>query len=117
MDHLITPISERDLDTLCQNGELLLPRDRDGRDGQVIRDIHTPADLPNHFLGILASCQQKGVHHGPVLVRPAADISYGVIPRDDIQKARALIPDEKFVGFILNRHKTPSHSYYEYYTA
>jgi len=33
----------------------------------------------------------------------------------DVKKACDLIPREKFLGFVLNRHKIPSKSYTEYY--
>ena len=33
----------------------------------------------------------------------------------DVKKACELIPREKFLGFVLNRHKTPTKSYAEYY--
>lgn len=33
----------------------------------------------------------------------------------DVQKALELIPKEKFLGFVLNRHKSPMNKYYRYY--
>ena len=34
--------------------------------------------------------------------------------QEDIQRARELIPEEKFLGFILNREKRSARSYYNY---
>jgi len=34
---------------------------------------------------------------------------------EEIQKAHAMIPEEKFLGFVLNRQKVPMQSYHYYY--
>jgi len=41
-------------------------------------------------------------------------VEAGSTPREDVQRAYELIPKEKFLGFILNREKRSSRSYYKY---
>ncbi|MCP4626861.1 MAG: AAA family ATPase [bacterium] len=43
-------------------------------------------------------------------------VEAGRTPVKDIKQARKLIPDEKLVGFVLNRQKTALKAYYNYYT-
>jgi Mrp family chromosome partitioning ATPase len=33
----------------------------------------------------------------------------------EVKEAMGLIPKEKFLGFVLNRHETTSKEYYDYY--
>jgi protein-tyrosine kinase len=44
-------------------------------------------------------------------------IAEGQTPMNDIKKALQLLPQEKFLGFVLNRQKTPMLNYYYAYKA
>jgi protein-tyrosine kinase len=42
-------------------------------------------------------------------------VESGKTPLKEIQEALALLPDEKFLGFVLNKHESENNGYYNYY--